>query len=120
MGWCTRARAMGSLGAFRGTCCWRFRSMENERREMNLDELRDRAGQEIGVSGWRTVTAEQIERFAEVTGDDQWIHVDVERARRESPYGTTIAHGFLTVSLVSRLMREAVEIAGDFKMRINY
>jgi acyl dehydratase len=87
---------------------------------MTLEELRARAGQEIGVSGWHTITQGQIERFAAVTGDDQWIHVDVERARRESPYGTTIAHGFLTVSMISILMREAVEIAGDFKMRINY
>ena len=87
---------------------------------MTLEELRARAGQEIGVSGWHTVTQEQIARFAEVTGDDQWIHLDVERARRESPYGTTIAHGFLTVSLLSGLIKEAVEISGDYKMRINY
>jgi acyl dehydratase len=87
---------------------------------MTLDELRTRIGREIGVSGWHSVPQERIDRFAEVTGDDQWIHVDVERARRESPYGTTIAHGFLTVSLVSGLMREAVEVTGDFKMRVNY
>jgi acyl dehydratase len=87
---------------------------------MTLDELRGRTGQEIGISRWREITQEQIDRFAGVTGDDQWIHVDVERARRESPYGTTIAHGFLTVSLISGMMRDAVEIAGEFKMRINY
>jgi acyl dehydratase len=87
---------------------------------MTLHELRARAGQEVGVSGWHTVTQEQIQRFAEVTGDDQWIHLDVERTRHESPYKTTIAHGFLTVSLLSGLIREAVEITGDFKMRINY
>ena len=87
---------------------------------MTLDELRSRAGQEVGVSAWHTVTQEQIDRFAAVTGDDQWIHCDVERAKRESPYGTTIAHGFLTVSLLSALAKEAVRIDGAHKMRINY
>jgi len=87
---------------------------------MTLQELRSRAGQEIGVSPWHTVTQEQINRFADVSGDDQWIHCDVERARRESPYGTTIAHGFLTVSLLSKFAKEAVAIEGDYKMRINY
>jgi acyl dehydratase len=87
---------------------------------MTLDELRTRAGQEIGVSHWRTITQEQINQFAEVTGDHQWIHLDQERALRESPYGTTIAHGFLTVSLLSQLINEAVVIDGDFKLRINY
>lgn len=87
---------------------------------MTLDELRARAGEEIGVSDWRTITQEQIDKFAEVTGDRQWIHIDQERARRESPYGTTIAHGFLTVSLLSQMMNEAVEVKGDFRLRVNY
>lgn len=87
---------------------------------MTLDELRSQVGREIGVSEWHEVTQEQIDRFAGVTGDNQWIHCDVERARRESPYGTTIAHGFLTVSLLSRFAREAVPVEGAFKMRINY
>src|SRR5712692_7220263 len=60
-------------------------------------------GQEIGVSDWFTVTQEQIDKFADATGDHQWIHVDVERARREMPGGRTIAHGWLTLSLVPRL-----------------
>lgn len=85
-----------------------------------LDELKTLAGQELGVSDWHAITQEQIDRFAELTGDDQWIHVDVERARRESPYGTTIAHGFLTVSMLSSLIKEAVEVRGAYKMRINY
>jgi acyl dehydratase len=67
-----------------------------------------------------TVTQEMINRFADVTDDHQWIHVDVERAKRESQFGTTIAHGFLTVSLLPRLTREAVEVRGNFKMRVNY
>ncbi len=87
---------------------------------MTLEELRGRAGQEIGASPWHTVTQEQINQFAAVTGDDQWIHCDVERAKRESPYGTTIAHGFLTVSLLSKFAKEAVSIEGPHKMRINY
>lgn len=77
---------------------------------MTIDQLRAYAGEEIGVSPWHTITQEQINAFAAVTGDDQWIHVDAERARRESPYGTTIAHGFLTVSLLSKFAREAVRI----------
>jgi acyl dehydratase len=87
---------------------------------MTLDELRILAGQEIGVSAWHSVTQDRIDRFAEVSGDDQWIHIDVDRARGDSPYESTIAHGFLTVSLISIMSREAVEITGDFRMRINY
>ena len=60
-------------------------------------------GKEIGVSDWFTVTQEQIDKFADATGDHQWIHVDVERAKREMPGGKTIAHGWLTLSLVPRL-----------------
>jgi len=87
---------------------------------MTLDELRTRVGQEIGISNWREITQSQIDQFAEVTGDHQWIHIDQERAKRESPYGSTIAHGFLTVALLSQLINEAVEIEGDFKLRVNY
>jgi len=87
---------------------------------MTLDELRTRTGQEVGISAWRVVSQSQIDQFAEVTGDHQWIHVDQERAARESPYGTTIAHGFLTVALLSQLINEAIEIQGDFKLRVNY
>jgi acyl dehydratase len=87
---------------------------------MTLDELRTKVGQEIGVSPWHLVTQQQIDQFAEVSGDHQWIHIDPERARRESPYGTTIAHGFLTVSLLSQLINEAVVTDGNFKLRVNY
>ncbi len=87
---------------------------------MTVDELKGRTGQEIGASGWHTVTQQQIDRFAEVTGDDQWIHIDVDRARRESPYKTTIAHGFLTVSLLPILIREAVHFRSNAKMSVNY
>ncbi len=61
-----------------------------------------------------------IRQFAEVTDDRQWIHVDPDRARRESPYGTTIAHGFLTLSLLSRFLREAIQVRAGVRMRVNY
>jgi acyl dehydratase len=94
--------------------------MANPRVINGLDELRALTGQEAGVSEWTTVSQEMINRFADATGDHQWIHVDVERARKETPFGSTIAHGFLTVSLLPQLSKEAVEVRGDYKMRINY
>ena len=87
---------------------------------MTLDDLRARIGQEIGISAWHEVTQRQIDQFAEISGDHQWIHIDQERAKRESPFGTTIAHGFLTVAMLSQLINEAVAIEGDFKLRVNY
>src|ERR1700740_3586734 len=76
-------------------------------------------GQEIGPSEWRTVTQADINTFAELSGDDQWIHVDVERAARESPFGTTIAHGNLTLSLIDGLRRDLTTFSG-FKLGVNY
>ena len=84
-----------------------------------VDELKTLVGQEVGCSDWQNVPQEQINRFADVTGDHQWIHVDVDRTRRESPYGGPIAHGFLTVSLLGKLMAGAVEVRVPHKMRIN-
>ncbi len=72
------------------------------------------------VSPWRLVSQDAIATFAALTGDEQWIHVDPERARLESPYGTTIAHGFLTLSMVSRLLRDAVGAVEGTRMTINY
>lgn len=72
--------------------------------DITFQSLKDSVGQEIQVSDWLVVTQEMINAFAELTGDRQWIHVDVERARRSSPYGTTIAHGYLILSLVTRLI----------------
>jgi acyl dehydratase len=86
----------------------------------SLEELRSLAGQEVAVSDWFEVTQDRIDLFADATGDHQWIHVDVERAKAESPYGTTIAHGFLTLSLLSQLMSETVKIKLPIKMGINY
>jgi acyl dehydratase len=81
--------------------------------------LRDIVGKEIGPSEWREVTQEMIDSFAEISGDDQWIHVDVERAKKESPFGTTIAHGNLTLSLVDGFRRTLVSQSG-FKLGVNY
>jgi acyl dehydratase len=82
--------------------------------------LKEFVGREIGVTGWLSLTQKRIEQFAEATEDRQWIHLDRERARRESPYGATIAHGFLTLSLVSYFVREAIEIRGGVRMAVNY
>lgn len=85
----------------------------------DLAQLGELAGQEIGASDWIVVSQEQIDAFADATGDHQWIHVDAERARSETPFGTTIAHGFLTLSLISALMRSAIAVEG-VRMSINY
>lgn len=82
--------------------------------------LKELVGREIGVTEWFRVTQERIEKFAEATEDRQWIHVDGARARNESPYGTTIAHGFLTLSLASHFMREAIRIQNGVRLRVNY
>jgi acyl dehydratase len=83
---------------------------------MTLAEL---VGKEM-LSPWRDVTQDDITRFADITGDRQWIHVDVARARAESGYGGTIAHGFLTLALTSRLLRDAVGSLDEARVGINY
>ncbi|MEO8367718.1 MAG: MaoC family dehydratase [Candidatus Solibacter sp.] len=87
---------------------------------MTLDELRPLEGSEVGVSDWWVVTQDMIAGFAEVSGDRQWIHTHVDRAREESPYGATVAHGFLTLSLLTCLVADAVVVSGDFKFSVNY
>jgi acyl dehydratase len=84
------------------------------------DSLKQFVGKEIGVSDWLTITQERIAQFAEATEDRQWIHLDRERAERESSYGTTIAHGFLTLSLISRLMKDVIQVRSGTGMTINY
>ncbi len=86
----------------------------------SLQSLKKFVGQEIGDSEWLPVTQERIAQFAEATEDRQWIHLDRERAAKESPYGTTIAHGFLTLSLISFLMKQAVQIRSGIRMAVNY
>lgn len=85
----------------------------------SLDDLKPLIDQEVAVSDWLPVPQAMIDAFAEVTGDRQWIHLDAERARRESPFGTTIAHGFLTLSLLSQLHLTNVRIE-KVKQTINY
>ncbi len=84
----------------------------------DLKHLRELVGREIAASDWLEVTQERIHQFAEATEDRQWIHTDPERAKKESPYGSTIAHGFLTLSLLSPLAA-AVRVPG-LRMAINY
>lgn len=85
----------------------------------SLEELESLQGQEVAVSDWSEITQQQVNQFAEATGDHQWIHIDVERAKRESPFGGPIAHGFLTLSLLPKFMHEAIHMEG-VKMGVNY
>ena len=84
-----------------------------------IDELRELIGKPIGPSDWIEVTQSDIDKFAEVSRDDQWIHVDVERAERESPFGTTVAHGNLTLSLIDGFRRQLIRQEG-VTLGINY
>ena len=84
-----------------------------------LDELRTMVGRDIGVSAWVDVDQGLIDDFARVTGDHQWIHVDRERCERESPFGTTIAHGYLILALGPKLSYEVVRLSG-VAMGVNY
>ena len=84
-----------------------------------IDDLRALMGQEVGPTEWREVTQSDIDDFARLSGDDQWIHVDVERAKTESPFGTTVAHGNLTLSMIDGLRRDLIESKG-FKLGVNY
>ena len=86
----------------------------------NPNSLTEWVGREIGVTDWFTLTQDRIQQFAEVTGNRQWIHVDQDRARRDSPFETTIAHGFLTLSLLSRFLRQVIEIRSGVHMTVNY
>jgi len=84
-----------------------------------IDELKELVGQTVGPSDWREVSQELINQFAEVSGDDQWIHVDVERAKSESPFGGTVAHGNLTLSLIDGFRKDVLQ-SGGFKLGVNY
>ncbi|MDP2133327.1 MAG: MaoC family dehydratase [Sulfuritalea sp.] len=84
-----------------------------------IDDARGRVGQEIGVSDWLPIEQDRVDAFAEVTGDRQWIHVDAERARRESPFGGPIAHGYLTLSLLAKFAGECIAVQG-VRLAVNY
>jgi acyl dehydratase len=85
-----------------------------------IEDLKSLVGQEVGASDWFEVTQSRINDFADATEDHQWIHIDLERAKTDSPFHSTIAHGFLTLSLLPHLVAQAVKVQGDFKMGINY
>lgn len=85
----------------------------------DIDSIKKAVGTEVAVSDWHQVTQEQINIFADATGDHQWIHIDPERAAKESPYGATIAHGFLTLSLIAKFSGECLSNTRT-KMAINY
>ena len=87
--------------------------------ELRVGELRALVGREF-LSSWRIVGQDAINQFAAVTGDRQWIHVDADRAKRESPYGGTIAHGFLSLSLIATLLQDATGEAAVGLIAINY
>ena len=84
-----------------------------------IADAKARLGQEIGVSDWLLIDQERVNAFARVTGDEQWIHVDVERAQRESPFGGPIAHGYLTLSLLAKFAQECIAVEGS-KLAVNY
>jgi acyl dehydratase len=82
--------------------------------------LKNLIGKELAPTDWFTVTQERINKFAEATEDRQWIHLDESRSKKESPFGATIAHGFLTLSLVSHFMKQAIEVRGGVRLAVNY
>jgi acyl dehydratase len=86
----------------------------------NLNSLKEFAGREFPATDWFVVTQDRIQQFADATEDRQWIHLDPERAQRESPFGGTVAHGFLTLSLMSYFLQQAVHIRSGFAMSVNY
>lgn len=86
----------------------------------NPNSLTEWVGREIGVTDWFTITQDLIRQFSEVTGDRQWIHLDQDRARRDSPFQSTIAHGFLTLSLLSRFIRQVLQIRTGVRLTVNY
>jgi acyl dehydratase len=85
----------------------------------SIDDAVASVGSELGVSAWQQIDQARIDDFADATGDHQWIHIDPERAERESPYGTTIAHGFLTLSMIPALTKDTYRFE-NAKMAINY
>ena len=91
-----------------------------KREVADVQELKSLVGQEVATGDWMEVTQERIDRFGEATSDPQWIHSDVERCRRESPFGTTIAHGYLTLSLIPHLTQSSFGLRQPLAMTINY
>ena len=86
---------------------------------ISKDVLKTKVGEHLGYSDWLEVTQDRVNQFADATGDHQWIHVDVDRAKKESPFGGPIAHGYLTLSLLPMTLGKVVRVEG-FKMGVNY
>ena len=89
-------------------------------KQVPVEELKANVGNEIAVSDWFEISQGRINNFADTTEDHQWIHVDVDRAASESPFKTTIGHGFLSLSMLAPIMMGTVKVAGQFKHGINY
>lgn len=89
------------------------------RRFTSVEDMESEVGKEVAVSDWLVLAQERVNLFAEATDDPQWIHVDVERAKRESPFGGTVAHGFLTLSLLPKFIEQVIDMPPG-KMSINY
>ena len=87
---------------------------------VNPQSLRELVGRELEVTEWFVVSQDRIALFADATEDRQWIHLDRARASEESPYGTTIAHGFLTLSLISHFLKSAIQIQSGVRLAVNY
>jgi acyl dehydratase len=87
---------------------------------VNPQSLRELVGRDLEVTEWFVVSQDRIALFAEATEDRQWIHLDRARASEESPYGTTIAHGFLTLSLISHFLKSAIQIQSGVRLAVNY
>lgn len=85
----------------------------------DIADAKARRGQELGLSDWMLIDQERVNTFADVTGDQQWIHVDAERAKRESPFGAPIAHGYLSLSLLAKFASECIAVDG-IKLAVNY
>ena len=86
----------------------------------NMNSLKRWEGREFPATDWFVVTQDRIQKFADATEDRQWIHLDPERARRESPFGGSVAHGFLTLSLLSYFLKQAIHIRSGIAMSVNY
>ncbi len=84
------------------------------------EQIQELVGKQVGPTEWREVTQEMIDTFADLSGDHQWIHVDAERAKKESPFDTTIAHGNLTLSMIDGFRVDLVEVRSGFTMGVNY
>lgn len=91
----------------------------NATRFTGIDDAKAYLGKQVGISDWMLIDQERVNAFAQVTGDSQWIHVDVERAKRESPFGGPVAHGYLTLSLLARFAYECISVEG-IKLAVNY